>query len=314
MNQMDKLHPKIFISYTHEDIGMAKRIYHDLKKYGIDVWIDYENISPGQHWKMAIEDALKQSHFCLALLSSSATTEKGLLHNELKQVFETLEQHAATNIDLITIRLDECEHSLKTSDVYFIDLFPESQYRNGLKKILQIVSPKSFSLRNQPIPLSQSDVNNTIIEHDFFDKYLNPEGMGFSHQYKELTNKESKVIVDEKTNLVWQQSGSAKEMIFKKAEEWIIQLNERGHADFEDWRLPTLEEAMSLMEPSQKNGFLFIDPAFDNKQTWIWTADQVTDDSQVWAVHFLFGRCNVSPIDVNLFVRAVRSEPSKKVD
>lgn len=307
---MTKHNPKLFISYAHEDIGIAKRICQDLKRYGLDVWIDYDNVLPGQKWQVAIEDVIKQSSYCLALLSSYSITGNGGLQKEIKSVLEILEQNFETEIHLITIRLDECEPSLKTSDIYCIDLFPESEYRNGLKKILHIVSPRSFSLRTIPATLTQTDVNNTIMQHDFFDKYLNPAGMGFSHQYKELTVKESKVIVDEKTNLVWQQGGSEKEMIFKKTEEWLLYLNQRAHAGFEDWRLPTLEEAMSLLESNQKNAFLFIDPVFDNKQTWIWTADQVKDEPQVWAVHFLFGRCNVSPLDANLFVRAVRSGES----
>ena len=299
--------PKIFLSYAHEDIGMAKRIYHDLKRYGIDVWIDYENISPGQSWKTAIEAITKQCKYCLALLSSNTTTEHGFLKNELKFILELLSQHSELNIDLLTIRVDKCEPSLKNSDIKLIDLFPEDQYLTGLKKILYIVSPRSFSLRNNPMPLSETDVSNTIRQHDFFDKYLNPEGMGFNHQYQELTIKEKQIIFDQKTNLVWQKGGSEKAMIFKRTEEWVLFLNQRGHAGFEDWRLPTLEEAMSLLDPTKKNAFLSIDPVFENKQTWIWTADPVKDQSQMWAVHFLYGRCNVFPLDANLFVRAVRS-------
>lgn len=298
---------KIVLSYAHEDIGMAKKIYHDLKRYGIDVWFDYENISAGQSWKTAIEAIIKQSKYCLALLSSNTTTQNGLLKNELKFILELLSRHAELHIDLLTVRIDECELSLTDSDIKFIDLFPEDQYRTGLKRILYILSPSSLSLRNNPMPLSETDVSITIRQHDFFDKYLNPEGLGFNHQYQELTIKEKQIIFDQKTNLVWQKGGSEKDMIFKKTEEWILFLNQRGHAGFEDWRLPTLEEAMSILEPNKKNAFLFIDPLFEDKQTWIWTADPVKDQSQMWAVHFLFGRCNVFPLDANLFVRAVRS-------
>jgi len=33
---MNEAKPKIFLSYAHEDIGMAKRIYQDLKRYYLD--------------------------------------------------------------------------------------------------------------------------------------------------------------------------------------------------------------------------------------------------------------------------------------
>ena len=137
---MTKHNLKIFISYAHEDIGVAKRICQDLKRYGLDIWIDYDNVLPGQKWKVAIEDVIKQSSHCLALLSSYSITGNGGLQKEIKSVLEILEQNSETEIHLITIRLDECEPSLTTSDIYYIDLFPESEYRNGLKKIQHIVA------------------------------------------------------------------------------------------------------------------------------------------------------------------------------
>ncbi len=35
--------PKLFLSYAHEDIGMAKMIYLDLQRYGLDVRFDNES-------------------------------------------------------------------------------------------------------------------------------------------------------------------------------------------------------------------------------------------------------------------------------
>ena len=65
---MSEEKPKIFLSYAHEDIGMAKRIYQDLKRYGLDVWIDCEKILPGQNWKIITEKSIRQS---LASLNQS---------------------------------------------------------------------------------------------------------------------------------------------------------------------------------------------------------------------------------------------------
>jgi hypothetical protein len=41
---------------------------------------------------------------------------------------------------------------------------------------------------------------------------------------------------------------------------------------YNDWRLPTLEEAVSLLESDKKNG-LFIAPVFDKWQSSIWTGN-----------------------------------------
>jgi hypothetical protein len=105
-------------------------------------------------------------------------------------------------------------------------------------------------------------------------------------------------------------------MTFEEAKTWIKQLNLAGH---NDWRLPTLEEAMSLVEPksskyqSSKFGY-FINPIFANKPCEIWTADQMKGGSGAWIVHFLLGVCYYSDSDfiTASAVRAVRSAQSSK--
>ncbi|MCK6620702.1 MAG: DUF1566 domain-containing protein [Calditrichia bacterium] len=84
------------------------------------------------------------------------------------------------------------------------------------------------------------------------------------------------------------------------------ELNRQGFAGYSDWRLPTLEEAISLMEREEKNG-LYIDPLFDSRQWRIWTADKESA-SRAWVVLFDLGYCNRRDLyhGYDVFVRAVR--------
>jgi hypothetical protein len=50
--------------------------------------------------------------------------------------------------------------------------------------------------------------------------------------------------------------------------------------------LPTVDEAVSLLESSEKNGDLYIDPVFSKKQRWIWTGDSKAGSEAAWLVHF----------------------------
>ena len=43
---MNKQKSKIFLSYAREGMGMAKQLYNDLKRYGLDVWLDTELLLP----------------------------------------------------------------------------------------------------------------------------------------------------------------------------------------------------------------------------------------------------------------------------
>jgi len=120
------------------------------------------------------------------------------------------------------------------------------------------------------------------------------------HDYELNIIKDDKVVVDHSTGLMWHQSGSYKNISWKKAKKWVSELNTQRYAGFSDWRLPTLEEAVSLLESSEKNG-KFIDPVFDEAQWSIWTCDSSLLDGSLsldnaWSVNFnhsLIGRNNI---------------------
>ncbi|MFQ5630538.1 MAG: DUF1566 domain-containing protein, partial [bacterium] len=102
-------------------------------------------------------------------------------------------------------------------------------------------------------------------------KWSHANGGGIAHQYELQQN--GQVVFDAATGLWWQQSGSRDKMTFSKTKRFADELCKNKFAGFSDWRLPTLEEAMSLMEKENMNGDLHIDPVFDKAQSWIWTSD-----------------------------------------
>jgi hypothetical protein len=140
-----------------------------------------------------------------------------------------------------------------------------------------------------------------IKENNFFDVGMNPSGEGVSNQYKVI---DSYTVMDEATGLTWQISGSENSMNFEKAEAYVRKLNAEKYAGYDDWRLPTLKEAMSLMEP-KKHGDFYIDPAFARKQGSIWVAGK-SNAGEVWYVDFREGDCILDHVDDVNYVRAVR--------
>jgi hypothetical protein len=106
---------------------------------------------------------------------------------------------------------------------------------------------------------------------------------------------------------MWHQSGSEEYMKYSEIEQWILALNRRKYAGYSDWRLPTLEEAASLMEPKENRYALYTDLLFAREQRFIWTADKY-DEARVWVVDFFGGDFNPVASDTTSFVRPVRSE------
>lgn len=117
----------------------------------------------------------------------------------------------------------------------------------------------------------------------------NPEG-DFPNLYEAKTIKGKPLVIDHASGLMWQQSGSSKAMTYKDAQAYLKRLNQRRYAGFKDWRLPTIEELGSLIEPTARNRKLFIDLVFDPTQKWCWSADladfEINDASVAWGVGF----------------------------
>ncbi|NUO80095.1 DUF1566 domain-containing protein [candidate division KSB1 bacterium] len=167
------------------------------------------------------------------------------------------------------------------------------------------LSGLQLSLRSVPVAsLTDEEVRLMLKRQGFFDKSVHRDGAGIRHLFERTERKDGKLVVDHTTGLTWQQAGSTTGTSFHDAERYIRDLNQRNFAGYSDWRLPTLEEAMSLMEPS-KRGDLYLNPVFDRRQSGIWTVDKFNRD-EAWSVYFALGVCNRNPVSNTSFVRAVR--------
>ena len=163
-------------------------------------------------------------------------------------------------------------------------------------------NPHKITLRSSYRNLSVSQV------HSMPDIYIRKfDEWGFYghstiiHSYEKKTIKGGNVVIDHTTGLMWLQSGSKEYMQWNVAMEWVKNLNTLEYAGYSDWRLPTIEEAASLLEPVKKNA-LYIDPVFDKEQWGIWSGDK--RGGSTWSVYFSLG--NVRWRYKNRYVRPVR--------
>jgi len=175
-----------------------------------------------------------------------------------------------------------------------------------------------MTLRSYYVDLSVSQVDtmpNFIKDkeekkHVTIDRRITCGVHGYStiqHKYVQKEIGTDRVVIDNATGLMWHQSGSRKYMKYEKAKEWLGNLNRRGYAGYRDWRLPTGEEAVSLLESSKNDSGLYIDTIFSNKQRFIWTGDN-SDSKRGWDVNFILSCIYRKEYtnDIN-FVRPVRS-------
>ena len=159
-------------------------------------------------------------------------------------------------------------------------------------------------LRSAYKTLSVNEIRDMILKWGFFEKYYNKTG-NFRNYYETRTVNNHKIIMDYATGLIWHQAGSADHLDYQGALRWVKELNQQKYAGYSDWRLPTLEEAVSLLENSESKYYLYIDPLFSRGQKYIWTGDKV-DNNNGWAVDFYSGDVNRVPFNYKSYVRPVR--------
>lgn len=133
--------------------------------------------------------------------------------------------------------------------------------------------------------INDDEIAGVMKKWHFFEAELNPAGRFVNAL---AAGDEPGVIVDRRTSLMWQRDGidiGSLRHIQKKIEE----LNRESFAGFADWRLPTMEEAMSLMEPEKNPKGLYLHPAFSREQPFIFVAAQRRPGGY-WFVDYKQGR------------------------
>jgi hypothetical protein len=113
-------------------------------------------------------------------------------------------------------------------------------------------------------------------------------------------------VIDHVTGLMWQKSGSMETLTYQKARAYIEQLNHKRFAGYTDWRLPTVAELISLIEPEKQANKLYINPIFDKRQRWCWSAD-TRSSAAAWDVDFENGSVGWGYLSNIYYVRGVRS-------
>ena len=172
---------------------------------------------------------------------------------------------------------------------------------------------KNVKLRDKPDPnFYVTDLHKMIKDHNFFTKFYNPGG-NFPNAF--MDNGDG-TVTDRVTGLMWQKEGSASEITFDEALEYVKELNAKHFGGYTNWRLPTIEELCSLLEPIQNKRGQYIDELFAENISGCWSCDEQPRAGYRLAhvAYFGSGDVDVSSIRIPIgtgslrhFARAVRT-------
>jgi hypothetical protein len=126
------------------------------------------------------------------------------------------------------------------------------------------------SLRAAAAELTEQEVEELPGRHGFYDSRYNPQG---KFRNALVDNGDGLTVTDRATGLMWQRGGCDLTSI-RNVEKYVAELNSQRLAGFSDWRLPTMEEAFSLLEPRENEKGVHLHPCFSKEQPFIFLADQ----------------------------------------
>jgi hypothetical protein len=163
--------------------------------------------------------------------------------------------------------------------------------------------------------LREEEWRSTLLKYGFFDFERNQRG-SFRHQYQVSSLHGDKVVLDFAAGLMWHPGGSQYSVPYEKIPLWLNWLNRKDYAGFHDWRLPTLEEAASLLQKGPKGSKnRFIDEAFSTRESPIYTGDRFMENPlassgqyEYWRVSYRWrGSSDRDWIRYESYIRPVRS-------
>jgi serine/threonine-protein kinase len=156
--------------------------------------------------------------------------------------------------------------------------------------------PEAICLRKNPIKIAPREARRSF-KIDVLWRPAQYVRNDFETQGRDL-------IFDAATGLVWQQAGSQYPLTWHEAGKYVDTLNQQQYAGCSRWRLPTVDELMSLLTETPHGQDFCIAALFDPVQRTLWSCDR-RSFTAAWYVSVNMGFVAWQDFSAYFYVRAV---------
>ena len=162
----------VFISYVRENKEAVDRLYRALKLSGIDVWIDWHDLEPGDLWKHKIRQAIQEGAFFIPCFSKEYNNRVDTYMNqELDVAIEVLKNRSFDQKWYIPVKLNECEipdYTIGRGETLrsfqYVDL--SENWDIGIQSICKVIQPESSTQVSDITTEAEYKVSPKLIRTD----------------------------------------------------------------------------------------------------------------------------------------------------
>src|SRR5678816_3623300 len=142
--------PKIFFSYARADSQFVLELANDLRSAGVNIWIDQQDILPGERWDNAIQKALTTAPCLLVVLSPASVASQSVM-DEVAYALQF-------NKRVVPVLYQRCDIPFRIQRLQYIDFTDSNE--EGLRQLLRAlkVSLPSQSERTPGVTRSKRGI------------------------------------------------------------------------------------------------------------------------------------------------------------
>ena len=139
----------VFISYIGENRETVDKLCNALTLYGIDVWVDWRSLEPGDLWEREIRQAIQERAFFIPCFSKEYNDRyETYMEEELNVAIKVLRQKPLGKKWCIPVKLNECQipdydigRGETLRSFQYVDL--SEDWDIGIQRLVKSISPET---------------------------------------------------------------------------------------------------------------------------------------------------------------------------
>ena len=126
----------VFISHSHNDKEIVRKLASDLAANGIDTWVDEAEIMVGDSLIEKINEGINQSDYILFVVSNSSV-QSTWVQQEIRKAFDLEIQKGSHKI--LPVVVDDVKVPLFLRDKKYADISSPDRYDAGLAQLIEVL-------------------------------------------------------------------------------------------------------------------------------------------------------------------------------